>query len=340
MTERATKKAFWSRMSLVLTNLAAAVKGEIACLDTATGIVDIVSAIATLIPIGYFSESKTGDGSAVVGVDLFQGLELHWFDNDTGTPVVATDVGNECYLKDGRTVIMTASTRSKAGRVMALSTSKGVLVQCGAAVTGPTGGNGQPASSATRATLKAIAATGRSDGMLAVVKTDGSLWRFIAASTQASDGADELVLVPDAGTGRWVRDDSSFIAKLPIGYGTADNATLFTVPAGFCLRLAALPFWECTTGFTGGTSAAIGVHASPTGYTTKGDVLGGASGDLLAGLATGINAGTIGDKMDTPAEQQALLLKAGDTVKFDRIASVFTAGAGFVCLPVLAMTPA
>lgn len=340
MTERATKQTFWKRASMVLTNAAAAVKGEVACLDTATGIVTVVSAIATLIPIGYFSESKTGDGSAEVGVDLFQGLELQWLDNDTGTPVVGTDVGNECYLKDGRTVIMTASTRSKAGRVMALSASKGVLVQMGAAVTGPTGGNGQPATVATRAALTAIAATGRSTGMLCVVQSDGSLWRFAGASTQTADGASELVLAPDAGSGRWVRANQSFTLRMAISKDTADAAHLCTIPEQMALRLTGFPYFEVTTGFTGGSSSTIGLSASAIA-TTKGDLLGGAAGEATAVLGTaGIKAGTVGPLIDTAAEQQAFFLKAADYLRFDRITSAYTAGAGFIHVPVAIQTVA
>lgn len=340
MTERAVKKSFWSRASLVLTNASAAVKGEIACFNTATGIVDIVSAITTLLPIGYFSESKTGDGSAEVGIDLFQGLDLQWFDNDTGTPVVTTDIGNECYLKDGRTVIMTASTRSRAGRVWAISASKGVLVQCGIAVTGPTGGNGQPATVATRAALKAIAATGRSTGMLAVVQSDGSLWRFAGASTQTVDGANELVMAPDAGSGRWVRANQAFTLRLPIAFGLADGDVLLTVPEQMLLRLAGMPYWEITTGWTGGSASTIGVNASAIA-TTEGDLLGGAAGDATAVLGTaGIKAGTIGPLIDTLTEQQAFFLKAADTIKYNKITSAFTTGEGFVHIPVSIQTVA
>ena len=57
--------------------------------------------------------------------------------------------------------------------------------------------------------------------------------------------------------------------------------------------------------------------------------------DVLAALDAGVNAGTIGPKFDTTTEAQALLLVEGDTLRFDRITSVFTAGAGFVCVPMI-----
>lgn len=121
--------------------------------------------------------------------------------------------------------------------------------------------------------------------------------------------------------------------KLPIGFALADAAVLFTVPTllngAVALQIDSL-YWEITTSFTGGSSSAIGVSSSNTNYSTKGDVLGGSGGDVAAGLlSTGLTykGGTIGAKY---ASNGKIVLVAGDTLRFDRITSVFTAGAGFV----------
>lgn len=54
---------------------------------------------------------------------------------------------------------------------------------------------------ATTTALKALATEQRHDGMLAVVTADGSVWAFAASSSAAAaDG----VLVPTAGSGRWM----------------------------------------------------------------------------------------------------------------------------------------
>lgn len=117
--------------------------------------------------------------------------------------------------------------------------------------------------------------------------------------------------------------------KLPIAFGTADAATLFTVPLGIRLEITRV-WWEVTTSWTGGSSSAIGVSSDDTDYSTKGDLLGGASGDVLATLvSTGRvhKGGTIGAKFGTNG---VAVLAAGKILRFDRITSAFTAGAGFV----------
>jgi hypothetical protein len=145
--------------------------------------------------------------------------------------------------------------------------------------------------------------------------------------------AEELLLVPSAGSGRWIRRDASFTAKLAIGFGTADAALLLTMPENMIARVVGFPYWENTVAWSGGSSSAIGVSTGKTGYNTKGDLLGGAGGDVTANMGAGIKLGTIGPKFDTLAEWQALLLVEGDSLRFDRIASVYTAGAGFACFP-------
>jgi hypothetical protein len=169
--------------------------------------------------------------------------------------------------------------------------------------------------------------------MTVLVRSDNALFRFDSSASFTSDTYGMIGVTPGAGSGRWVRADKSFIAKLPIAFGTADAAALLTVPTGFALRLTGMPFWDVTTGFSGGSSSAIGLSASAIA-TTKGDLLGGAAGELAATLVAGVIPGTIGPKIDTLAEIQALVLKAADYLRFDRITSVYTAGAGFVCVPV------
>lgn len=114
--------------------------------------------------------------------------------------------------------------------------------------------------------------------------------------------------------------------KLAIAFGTADAAVLYTVPAGQRL-LVERCFWEVVTGFTGGASSAIGLSSSQTGNTTKGDIHGGAAGDVAATLTAGAKPGTVGVDL---ASSGVVILEAGATIRFDRITSAFTAGAGFV----------
>lgn len=129
MTERLTRREAWSFFQGVLTNLVSVEKGEMAVIDTLTGLVTKGAVSTTLRPIGYFDETLVGDGVADVRVRLFDELMLHWFDNDTaGTPVVAADIGDLAFILDERTVSGDSTGRSAAGRVWALSTLDGVLL--------------------------------------------------------------------------------------------------------------------------------------------------------------------------------------------------------------------
>lgn len=129
MTERARRKATWGSFTHTLTNAVQAEKGKIACLDTSTGLLTKAGTSTTLKPIGYFKTSVLGDGTLTVEVDLFDEIEIHFFANDTGTAVVAADIGSPCYLKDDVTVSGDNTGRSTAGQVWGVSTLNGVAVQ-------------------------------------------------------------------------------------------------------------------------------------------------------------------------------------------------------------------
>ncbi len=182
------------------------------------------------------------------------------------------------------------------------------------------------AGSATLAALKGASLT---DGATYTVSADGSQWRYAATSVLTAD--DFLVASPTSGTGRLLRLDTDIDITAAVTFATADAAVLYTVPAGFQLALG-IPYQHVTTSWTGGTSSAIGASSSGSGLTTKGDLLGGASGDVAAGLlSTGAYAkGTVGTDIGKPGA----LLVGGDTILFDRITSVFTAGAGVDHFPV------
>jgi hypothetical protein len=111
-------------------------QGGIACWDTSTGLVAKAFVSTTLHPIGYFTPSSpaadgsvTTPASGTVEVTLFREIEAAWFNND-GT-VVAGTLGNLCYLLDDQTVSNTdnTNTRSAFGRVWAIDTVRGVLVE-------------------------------------------------------------------------------------------------------------------------------------------------------------------------------------------------------------------
>jgi hypothetical protein len=321
-----------------------AVQGEAAGLDTATGTIRPMGESSTQIAVGFFAESKTGDGVETIRVSLSTEVEAEWLDNDEApNDADAATIGSEVYAVDGRTVSTLSTGRSKAGRVLDYDadTNK-VLVQSGTAVTGPTGASqGVAHTVADRTALKAVAAASRSDGMVVMLLDDGSMWRFDGDHAGATDVAEELILVPAAGDGRWIRADKAFTAKIPIAFGMADGALIWTVPTGFVLRLTGLPFWEVTTGWTGGAASTIGIASTVTGYTVAGDILGGAAGQATAVLGTaGVKPGTVGPLLDSFAEMQAFVMIAGDDLTYEEITSAYTAGAGFVCVPVSVMLAA
>lgn len=178
--------------------------------------------------------------------------------------------------------------------------------------------------------LKGIPADRRVHGQLFHKLDDGSNWRF--HSTSSLTGDDIITATPGAGSGRFLRMPGNNLLAIPIAFGTADATVLLTVPAGCILQ--PLEFsWRVTADWTGGASSTIGLSSSnKTGYTTKGDLLGGAAGDLAAVLVASsapTTPGTIGAQWGTIALRRPYW-KPTETLRHDRITSAYTAGTGFV----------
>lgn len=130
MAQRMKRIETWGYAEFVLTNAVAVEKGEMVCLDTSTaGEVTKGAVSATLRPIGYADSDLTGDGTLKLRIQLFKEIRLHWWDNDTGTAVAATDIGDVCYIEDDRTVTAATTGRSIAGRVWGIDATNGVLVE-------------------------------------------------------------------------------------------------------------------------------------------------------------------------------------------------------------------
>lgn len=182
---------------------------------------------------------------------------------------------------------------------------------------------------ADRTALTLVQKAARDDGMICRVGSDNSEWVFSAASS-AADTTQNLVVTPaDAAGGAWLRAASVVDLKLAFAFGTADATALFTVPTGFKLRIERA-YWEIIASMTGGSSSAIGVSSTNAAFNTKGDILGGASGDVAATLVqTGspYKGGTLGAKLGSNG---IITLVATDVIRFDAITSAFTAGNGFV----------
>lgn len=129
-----TRNEAWGWAEIPLTAAETGEKGELVCIDTATGLLRMGAAgVATLRPIGTLDNGNgvtTGDGTTLVRVKLFDEIRIHWFDNDTGgTPVVAADIGSLAYVFDKRTVTGDSVGNAPAGRVWAINSLYGVAIE-------------------------------------------------------------------------------------------------------------------------------------------------------------------------------------------------------------------
>lgn len=181
---------------------------------------------------------------------------------------------------------------------------------------------------ASVAALALIGASDAANGQVALDLATGNPWQFSAACALTGDNI--LVAGSGSGTGRWLLLPGTRKLVLPCTFATADAAALLTLQAGSLLALRRF-YWTITADWTGGSSSAIGASSNKTGFTTKGDLHGGATGNVLAELTAALSPQplTMGVKFDTFAETQPLKLWVPtDNIRFDRITSVFTAGAG------------
>ena len=303
------------------------------CVGTAPITVSTVGGNAATVGITAASVVAPGSMSAADKTKLDGISALAAVQSVAGTAPISVATGTTTAV-----VSIVAATEVVPGSMSAADKIKidGTTSATGVATTSASGA--MPAANfaalappvANAVALQAIPAASRANGMLCEKLDDGTLWRFNSTST-ATDSTSSLVITPTTGTGAWLLAEQQAVLTLPFTSATADNATLFTTPAG-AIMVARDAWWEISASMTGGVSSAVGVHCSNTN-TTKGDVLGGASGDIAATLVSGTApfaaVGTQGTKMDTLAHQRVHMV-AGDTLKYDRITSAFTAGAGNV----------
>lgn len=149
MAERLINRKTIDRLERALANGEVAEKGAVACIDLTDGTLVAGAVSETLLAIGWFETSLTGDGTTVIGVKLFSEIPCAVLINSGTGPVADDDVGNLCYLHSAFEVSMTASGKSYAGRVWGIKGSGAgakVLVQMASSIgpQGPQGEQGEP----------------------------------------------------------------------------------------------------------------------------------------------------------------------------------------------------
>lgn len=115
-------------------------KGGILAWDTSTGLVTKIGVSTTQFPIGRVAEEQVGavantvtvgSGGTII-VELFRELMCVWMVNaGGGDAVVAANLGGLAYCLDDQTVANNDATNTRAvfGRIWALDTTLGVLVE-------------------------------------------------------------------------------------------------------------------------------------------------------------------------------------------------------------------
>lgn len=134
-SQRPNEPRAMTRFRVPLAVNTAAYKGGAAGIETASnanqGKVVPMSVSTSLVYIGHFAENVSASASAQnVNIDLQKEVFAYWYVNSASpNAVAATDVGSVCYFVDDQTVSISGTGNSLAGRVWAVDSTKGVLVE-------------------------------------------------------------------------------------------------------------------------------------------------------------------------------------------------------------------
>lgn len=129
---RARRTETWKYKIFQLAAGKKAFKNGIAAYDQSAAVVIPGEVQTDLIPFGLFAEdvdNSAGGASVEVNVELFREVTVTWYANDGVNPVLATDLGKNCYMIDDQTVSILSTGRSVLGRVWAIDATKGVAVE-------------------------------------------------------------------------------------------------------------------------------------------------------------------------------------------------------------------
>lgn len=129
----ARKEARWDFKSFTLASGNKAFQGGAIFFSPATGKVVSGSNVAAvgLVFLGLAAESVDATSADLpINVNLIEEITAFWWDNGTSTDAIAsTDVGAIAYALDDHTASILAITKSAIGRIIAVDTTLGVLIE-------------------------------------------------------------------------------------------------------------------------------------------------------------------------------------------------------------------
>lgn len=129
--DRARTDEVWRKRMFTLASGTKAYKNAAIGLDLTVNKVKPMTASSTLLFLGFaLDQVDATSADKPLAVDMVTQFDLEWFANDGGgNAVVAGMIGGFCYFKDDQTVTKVAAGNAPAGRVWAVDTTLGVLIQ-------------------------------------------------------------------------------------------------------------------------------------------------------------------------------------------------------------------
>lgn len=137
--ERGANQMFVARLGMILASGFKAWKGARIGLNLATGKVQPAAVgTANLLIIGAAHETiDAAGGDKELEVDFDREFYARWWVNSLTSPITATDLGRLAYVEDDQTVAKApAAGAPVAGRIWAVSATRGVLVEVNPALAG------------------------------------------------------------------------------------------------------------------------------------------------------------------------------------------------------------
>lgn len=120
-----SQKKTVKRFDFILKSGSVAVANDLAVIDISDNAVIPAATTTDAVPIGFFAESKTGDGVVRVTVELFEEITLYKMLNDAAS---VTLIGSTVYTKTGTSVTTVSAGASVAGKCWIIE-SDGVWIR-------------------------------------------------------------------------------------------------------------------------------------------------------------------------------------------------------------------